>query len=131
MYIVYYVINIIFHFRKPFYFESNILRTRGGKKLDKEHIFIPMMVGSSEVLYHKNDELEFKAIGLPYKGKKFVTYFVLPEPNITLRSLINKIDGNILRNITKYTDLTEFTYFVPKMTLESFTNLRPVLQVNI
>lgn len=124
----------MFNFRKPFYFESHILNIEGGKKMsrqNKDYIYIPMMVGSSEVLYHKNDELEFKAIGLPYKGKKFVTYFVLPEPNVTLRSLVEKMNGDILKNITKYTNLTEFTYFVPKMTLESFTNLRPVLQVNI
>jgi len=94
-------------------------------------IFVSMMVGSSEVLYHTNEELEFKAIGLPYKGKQFVTYFVLPDSNVTLRSLIAKMDGKTLKNITKYTNLTEFTYFVPKMTLESFTNLRPVLQVNV
>lgn len=90
-----------------------------------------MMVGSSEVLYHKNDQLEFKAIGLPYKGNKFVTYFVLPNSNVSLRDLVSKMNGPLLRNITKNTKTTEFTYFVPKMTLESFTSLRPVLMVNI
>lgn len=122
------------NFRKPFYFESHILNKEGDKQMsrqNKDYLYVPMMVGSSEVLYHKNDELQFKAIGLPYKGKKFVTYFVLPEPNVSLRSLVEKMNGDVLKNITKNTNLTEFTYFVPKMTLESFTNLRPVLQVNI
>lgn len=90
-----------------------------------------MMVGSSEVLYHKNDELEFKAIGLPYKGNKFVSYFVLPNSNVSLRDLVSKMNASLLRNITKNTKTTEFTYFVPKMTLESFTSLKPVLMVNI
>lgn len=98
---------------------------------NKDVVYVPMMVGSSEVLYHINEELEFKAIGLPYKDKQFVTYFVLPDFNVTLRSLVTKMNGNTLKNITKYSNLTEFTYFVPKMTLESFTNLKPVLQVNI
>lgn len=88
-----------------------------------------MMVGNSEVLYHKNDELHFKAIGLPYKGNKFVTYFVLPNTNVSLRALVNKMDKFSLRKITNNTKLTEFTYFVPKMKLASFTNLKPVLQV--
>lgn len=88
-----------------------------------------MMVGNSEVFYHKNDELHFKAIGLPYKGNKFVTYFVLPNTNVSLRALVNKMDKFSLRNITNNTKLTEFTYFVPKMKLESFTNLKRVLQV--
>lgn len=90
-----------------------------------------MMVGNSEVLYHRNDELEFKAIGLPYKGEKFVAYFVLPNLNVGLRDLVSKMNKESLINITKNTKTTEFTYFVPKMTLESFTNLSPVLQVNI
>lgn len=88
-----------------------------------------MMIGNSDVLYHKNDEVGLRAIGLPYKGKKFVMYFVLPHL-ITLRDLIAKMNGNTLQNITKNTKLTETTYFVPKMTLESSTNLRPVLQVS-
>lgn len=90
-----------------------------------------MMIGSSEVLYHKNDASGFKAIGLPYKGKQCTAYFVLPNNNVTLRSLLTKMNKNTLRNITKNTKISEFTYFVPKMSLESFTNLRPVLQVNI
>lgn len=117
------------YFRKPFYFGSNI-EGRKISRQSKDFIYLPMMVGSSEVFYHKNDELEFKAIGLPYKGKQFVSYFVLPNSNVSLRDLVTKMNGSTLRNISKNTILTEFTYFVPKMTLESFTNLRPVLQVN-
>jgi len=90
-----------------------------------------MMVGSSEVLFHRNEELEFKAIGLPYKGNQFITYFVLPDTNVSLRSLVAKMNGQTIKNITKNTKLTEFTYFVPKMTLKSLINLRPVLQVYI
>lgn len=90
-----------------------------------------MMVGSSEVLYHKNDELEFKAIGLPYKDSQCTAYFVLPNNNVSLRSIITRMNKNTLRNITKNSTLSEFTYLVPRMVLESFTNLRPVLQVNI
>lgn len=118
------------YFRKPFYFGSNI-ESRKMAKQSKDFVYVPMMVGSSEVLYHKNDALEFKAIGLPYKGKKFISYFILPNSNVNLRDLIKKMNGNTVRNITKNTIPTEFTYFVPKMNLESFTNLRPVLQVII
>lgn len=98
----------------------------------KQHndlLYVSMMVGTSEVLYHKNDELHFKAIGLPYKENKFVTYFVLPNSNYSLRDLVGKMDKFSLRQITNNTKVTEFTYFVPKMKLESFTNFRPVLQV--
>lgn len=90
-----------------------------------------MMVGSSEVFYHKNDELEFKAIGLPYKGNQSTAYFVLPNNNVSLRSIITRMNKNTLRNITKNAILSEFIYLVPKMVLESFTNLKPVLKVNI
>lgn len=90
-----------------------------------------MMVGNSEVLYHKNDKLGFKAIGLHYKEKKFVMYFLLPNSNIDLRDVVSKMNGTTLRSITKDTKITDFTYLVPKMTLDSFTNLRPVLQVNV
>lgn len=90
-----------------------------------------MMVGSSEVLFHKNEGLEFQAIGLPYKGNQFITYFVLPDANVSLSSLTAKMNGKTIKNITKTAKITEFTYFVPKMTLKSLTNLRPVLQVHI
>jgi len=90
-----------------------------------------MMVGSSEVLFHKNEALEYKAIGLPYKGNRFITYFVLPDTNVSLSSLVAKMNGKTIRNITNNAKLTELTYFVPKMTLKSLTNLRPVLQVHI
>lgn len=120
----------IFNFRKQFYLEPNS-EGRKTPKQTKDFVYVSMMVGNSEVLYHRNDELEFKAIGLPYKGKKFVAYFVLPNSNVSLRELVSKMNRESLINITKNTKTTEFTYFVPKMTLESFTNLRPVLQVNI
>jgi serine protease inhibitor len=116
----------MFDFRKPFYFKSNI-----GDKNAQDIIYIPMMMGSSDILYHKNEDLGFSAMGLPYKGNKFVSYFVLPDLNVNLRDLVNKMDGKILQNITRNTIPLEFTYFVPKMTLKSFTNLRPALQVNI
>lgn len=119
----------MFNFRKPFFVGSNNDGKKGSRQ-NKDVIYIPMMVGSNDVLYHKNDELEFKAIGLPYKGKKLITYFVLPNLNIDLRDLVAKMNGNTLKNITKNTRIAEATYFVPKMILESFTNLRPVLQVN-
>jgi len=90
-----------------------------------------MMVGSSEVLFHKNEGLEFKAIGLPYKGNQFITYFVLPDTNVSLSSLTAKMNGKTIKNITRTAKITELTYFVPKMTLKSLTNLRPVLQVYI
>ncbi|XP_050437942.1 serine protease inhibitor 42Dd-like [Adelges cooleyi] len=102
-----------------------------GRKLNrqsKDNIYVPMMVGSSEVLYHKNDELGFKAIGLPYKGRKVYMYYVLPNSQITLREIIDKMNGNALRNISRNTVSSEFIYFVPKMTLKSFTNLSPVMQ---
>lgn len=117
------------NYRRPFYVGSN-----DGKKIprqSKDFVYVPMMLGSSEVLYHKNDELEFKAIGLPYQGKKLITYFVLPNQNVNLRDLIAKMNPSTLNNITRNSKLADFTYMVPKMTLESFTNLRPVLQVNI
>jgi len=112
---------------KPFCNGTNT----GDKKSSSQNkgcIYVPMMVGSSEVLFHKNEELEFKAIGLPYKGNQFITYFVLPDTNVSLRSLTAKMNGKVLKNITKDTKLVEFTYFVPKMTLKSLINLRPVLQ---
>lgn len=94
-------------------------------------IYVPMMMGNSDILFHKNEELGFSAMGLPYKGNKFVSYFVLPDSNIKLRDLVDKMNGKTLQNITRDTTPLEYTYFVPKMTLKSFTNLKPVLQVNI
>lgn len=115
----------MFDFRKPFYCQSNV-----GDKNAQDLIYVPMMMGNSDILYHKNENLGFSAMGLPYKGNKFVSYFVLPDPSISLRDLVDKMTGKILQNITRNTTPIEFTYFVPKMTLKSFTNLRPVLQVN-
>lgn len=88
-----------------------------------------MMVGNSEVFYHKNEELKFKSIGLPYKGNKFITYFVLPDTNVSLREMVKQMNGDIIKNITKNSRVTEITYFVPKMILKSTTNLQPVLKV--
>ncbi|XP_027841673.1 leukocyte elastase inhibitor-like isoform X3 [Aphis gossypii] len=112
---------------KPFCYGPNTGDKKSSRQ-NKDCVFVPMMVGSSEVLFHKNEELEFKAIGLPYKGNQFITYFVLPDTNVSLRGLIAKMNGKVLKNITKNTKLAEFTYFVPKMTLKSLINLRPVLQ---
>jgi len=120
----------MFYFRKPFYY-GTITGDRKSPRQNKDCIYVQMMVGSSEVLYHKNEELEFKAIGLPYKGNQFITYFVLPNTNVSLSSLVSKMNGKTIRNITKSAKLTELTYFVPKMTLKSSTNLRPILQVYI
>lgn len=119
----------MFYFRKPFCYGPNTGDKKSSRQ-NKDCVFVPMMVGSSEVLFHKNEELEFKAIGLPYKGNQFITYFVLPDTNVSLRGLIAKMNGKVLKNITKNTKLAEFTYFVPKMTLKSLINLRPVLQVH-
>lgn len=110
--------------RKPFHFESH------GDSRMNNIIYVSMMIGVSEIFYHNNEELQFKAIGLPYKGNDYVAYFVLPNENISMRDLMNTINERTLRNITKSTILAEVTYFVPKMTLKSFTNLKPVLQVN-
>ncbi|VVC36648.1 Hypothetical protein CINCED_3A002316 [Cinara cedri] len=108
---------------KPFYYESN-----SNTSTNKNPIYVNMMIGNSEVFYYKNDELKFKAIGLPYKGNEYTAYFVLPNGNISLRGLMSTINERTLKTITESTTLTDITYLVPKMTLKSFTNLKPVLQ---
>lgn len=118
----------IMFYRKQFYYESN---GNSSMKKSKDPIYVPMMFGNSEVFYYKNDELQFKAIGLPYKGDEYTAYFVLPDRNNSLKSLISAMNEKTLKNITDTTATFDTTYFVPKMTLKSFTNLTPVLRVNI
>ncbi|XP_050526222.1 leukocyte elastase inhibitor-like isoform X2 [Daktulosphaira vitifoliae] len=112
---------------KPFYAGLSAPEKKINRE-NKDNIYVPTMVGNSEVLYHSNEELGFKAIGIPYKGRKVFMYYVLPNTNTSLRDLVAKMDGYSLQNITMNTTLSEFLYFIPKMTLDSFTNLRPAMQ---
>lgn len=120
--------NSIVFFRKPFYYEGS---NNSSAKKNKDPIYVPMMLGNSEVFYHKNDKLQFKAIGLPYKGDEYTAYFVLPDRNDSLRNLMSTINERTLKQITESTTLVDITYFVPKMTLKSFTNLTPMFKVTV
>lgn len=82
-----------------------------------------MMVNGAEVFYYLDTVRKCTVLGLPYKGREFTFFLVLPDSDI--RNFIENLSVSDLEELANSSFLTTVIFFMPRMKLMSTMNLRP------
>jgi len=89
---------------------------------------LPFMVRTGDYYYLESKELDSRIIRLPYKGRKFAMYIVLPNQIDGLNDLVNRVDSSTLHRAQWLMDITEIKVCIPKFKFENAIHLNDVLK---
>ena len=83
-----------------------------------------------ELPYYENREDGFEIVGLPYRGRKFHYYILLPKEGYTagLEALERKLTPELLLDSIEKLERYDFSFSMPKMDISERFDLRPYFQ---
>lgn len=96
-----------------------------------KNISVPMMSTMMKVPYLDLPDANAEMIALPYEGRQFAMFFIVPKGPITLDSLVElefHLDSATLNGYISKMENIHMNVFVPKMTLRYKTNLADALK---
>lgn len=101
---------------KPFLTSQN-------KKIDK-----PFMEHTGNFYYFYSKYLSAKILRLPYNGRRFSMFIILPNEINGLDSVIDKLDSNAVKNEVWHMDELEVHVQMPKFKFDSSINLNEAVK---
>lgn len=102
-----------------------------GKSGKEGSILVEMMVNQAKIPTYESKALGFQAIGMPYKGGDVIMYVILPKLKTSLKELMCRLKPEDIDTIISKSRPAEVFYVIPKMKLDSESNLRDaLLQLN-
>ncbi|XP_069693860.1 leukocyte elastase inhibitor-like [Periplaneta americana] len=110
---------------KPFFVDGR------GRNDSKEIIQVIMMTNIAEYLYYYDPILGCQVVGLPYKGRTYSMYLILPdEPGQqALKSLQHKLTVNKMQKLMDSTTERSVILALPRMQLDTIIYLKKALKV--
>ncbi|XP_076750870.1 uncharacterized protein LOC143423419 [Xylocopa sonorina] len=105
-------------------------RTRTGKfyKTANQTIDVPYMQAHGRFYYSESSELDAKILRVPYNGRKFAMYLVLPRTINGIEQLVDKVNPFLLtRHVWLMQDLPVHVS-IPKFKFEYSSHLEPILR---
>lgn len=97
--------------------------TSSGKKVDKN-----FMERTGNMYYFYSKHLDSKILRLPYNGRRYSMFIVLPNENQNLDTVIDKMDSNTIKNEVWHMDEVEVHLVMPKFKFDSSLHLNEVVQ---
>jgi serine protease inhibitor len=95
--------------------------TAPGRKTSKQ-----FMEQTSNFYYFYSPHLNAKILRLPYKGRRFSMFIILPNDVNGVNSVIDKLDANALKNEVWHMDEQEVRVVLPKFKFDTSLNLNEV-----
>ncbi|XP_025080035.1 ovalbumin-like [Pomacea canaliculata] len=90
---------------------------------------VPMMTNEGEFSVKTLPELDARVLELPYKGRRYSFFIILPKTKNGLTHLEGLLDGQILENVVAAMPrANHFEVYVPKFTLRTHKGLKEPLQ---
>lgn len=97
--------------------------TSQGKKVDK-----PFMEQTGSFYYFFSKHLNSKILRLPYNGRRFSMFIILPNEVNGLEAVIERLDSNSIKNEVWHMDELEVHIQMPKFKFDSSINLNEVVK---
>lgn len=94
-----------------------------GKKVDKTFI---EQTGNFYYFYSKH--LDAKILRLPYTGRRYSLFIILPSENNNLDNVIERLDAGTIKNEVWHMDEVEVHVVLPKFKFDSSINLNEVVK---
>lgn len=94
-----------------------------GKQVDK-----PFMERTGNYYYFYSKHLDAKILRLPYDGRRYSMFVMLPNDNQNLETVIDRLDSNTIKNEVWHMDEVEVHVVLPKFKFDSSLNLNDVVQ---
>lgn len=96
----------------------------------KENLQIPVnyMQQTDYYYYHEDDELNVKMLRLPYKGKKFAMFIVLPKSIDGLEEVVHNLKDEQLKRMQFLMEEVKVKVTMPKFRFEYSADLKSTLQ---
>lgn len=112
--------------RRPFFdnqtFESDFNVSPTVKKTTK------FMTQTGRFYYVDSAQLNAKILRIPYKGRKFSMFVILPNNKSRLDEFLPTIDSAVIHNMKWYMDESDVRVVLPKFKFDYSSNLNNVLQ---
>lgn len=109
-----------FGFNKTFTGEFNLAP---GKRVNK-----PFMERTGNFYYFFSKHLDAKILRLPYDGRRYSMFVILPNDNQSLETVIDRLDSGTIKNEIWHMDEVEVHVVLPKFKFDSSLNLNEVVQ---
>lgn len=86
------------------------------------------MQDRGEYYYYYSKQLKAKLLRIPYAGKSFAMFIILPNEDNDIDTLIEQSDSKILHAEAWYMDEYECDVKLPKFNISYPLNLKPLFQ---
>lgn len=83
---------------------------------------------TGDYFYQYNQELKARFLRLPYEGKRYSMFVILPFEKDGLADIMGKIDAIMIRDVVDQMKLMQVQVTLPKFKFESSMNLNKVIQ---
>jgi len=83
---------------------------------------------TANFFYMEDRTLDAKVIRLPYKGRKYAMFIILPNRVEGLNELLQKVDSSTLQRVQWLMDETEVRVLLPKFKFDNEVHLNEVLK---
>jgi len=90
--------------------------------------FVNFMTNLGEYYYYESEKLDSKILRLPYTGRKFAMFIILPKRGVSLESVTNRLDHKTVNREAWYLDEYTVDVKIPKFNINFPVNLKPHLQ---
>ena len=92
---------------------------------------VKMMFQKNDYLYRAVDESGFKCLKIPYEDPNFRMLIILPNKNVGLNDVINKLDDKTIESLKDDANFskTKVLLRMPKFKIEYKTNLKETLRL--
>lgn len=94
-----------------------------GKRVDK-----PFMERTGNFYYFYSKHLDAKILRLPYDGRRYSMFIMLPNNNQSLDTVIDSLDSGTIKNEVWHMDEVEVHVVLPKFKFDSSLNLNDCVQ---
>ncbi|CRK86295.1 CLUMA_CG000040, isoform A [Clunio marinus] len=94
-----------------------------GQRVDKSFVEV-----TRNFYYYYSKQLASHIIRLPYNGRRYSMFIILPKEPNGLEGVVNRVDSEILRNEVENVDETEVHVVLPKFKFDSSINLNDVIK---
>lgn len=94
----------------------------------KEIVNVPFMRTTDNFYFHESTELDAKILRLPYKGKKYALFMVLPNSKGGLPDLLHKLNLQTLKKNLYFLDEVPVDVILPKLDFEFKIKMNKILE---
>ncbi|KAL3289709.1 hypothetical protein HHI36_023109 [Cryptolaemus montrouzieri] len=89
---------------------------------------VPLMRTTDKFFYYESSALDAKILRLPYKGKKYSMFIILPNTKAGLKTLLKKIDLDTLKRDFYYMDYVPVEVTLPKLKFDFKAKITNMLE---